>query len=146
MLRLFIFSFAVCGWLAAQTTDTATLQGQIFDPSRAGVADVHVTIRNALTGFERSTQSDSVGRFSFNGVPVAGSYKLTASKQGFADAVLNRVTLSGGTTANLSIQLNVAGDKTQITVTGIAGEVRTDSPQLGTTLDTRQIEQTPLLN
>jgi hypothetical protein len=55
------------------------------------------------------------------------------------------VTLSAGTTADLNLQLNVAGGQSQITVTGVAGEVRADEPQLGNVLDTVQMDATPLL-
>src|SRR5258708_16359086 len=43
-----------------------------------------------------------------------------------------------------NIELNVSSEKAQVSVTGVAGEVRTDSPQLGTHLDAAQIEETPL--
>ena len=56
------------------------------------------------------------------------------------------VALAGGTTADVTLELNVAGAQGQVTVTGAAGEVRTDSPQLGDLLDERTIEETPLLN
>ena len=58
---------------------------------------------------------------------------------------MNNVTLTGDTSADLELQLNVAGGQSQITVTGVAGEVRTDEPQLGMVLDTAQMDATPLL-
>src|SRR5207248_2005304 len=42
--------------------------------------------------------------------------------------------------------LNVSGEQTQVVVTGIVGEIRTDQPQLGDHLDATQVEETPLLN
>src|ERR1017187_8205933 len=51
---------------------------------------------------------------------------------------------SGGGSADVSLQLNVAGGQSQITVTGAVGEVRTDQPQLGQLLDTHQMDATPL--
>ena len=44
------------------------------------------------------------------------------------------------------MQLRAAGEKTEITVTGVAGAVQTDSPQVATTLSERKMEETPLLN
>src|SRR5713101_1857625 len=144
----------VPGWLTlvcavgafAQTPDTATVQGQVLDPSRAVVPGVQVTVKNVRTGLTRSVKTDDSGKFSVAGLPVAGSYKITAGKQGFAEAHVDNVTLVGGTTANVNLQLNVAGGETQVTVTGVAGEVRTDEPQLGIDLSERQMEETPLLN
>ena len=56
------------------------------------------------------------------------------------------MTLAGGANADLHVQLNVAGGQTQVTVTGVADEIRTDAPQLGQRLDAEQMESTPLLD
>jgi hypothetical protein len=146
MSRLSFLVLVVVLHLPAQTPDTATIHGQVVDQSRAPVAGVHVSARNAQTGLERAAQSDSSGNFSMAGLSVAGAYDIAASKDGFAEANLKAVTLAGGATAELNFQLNVAGGQTQITVTGVAGQVRTDAPQLGTLLDTAQVEETPLLS
>ncbi|HLX45915.1 MAG TPA: carboxypeptidase regulatory-like domain-containing protein [Bryobacteraceae bacterium] len=132
--------------LAAQTPDTATIHGHITDPSHSAVAGVQVKLTNSLTGLERSTQTDDAGSFSIGGLPVAGDYDVVATKAGFAEARASHITLAGGTTADVSLQLNVAGAQSQITVTGAVGEVRIDSPQLGDRLDAKQMEETPLLN
>jgi hypothetical protein len=79
-----------------------------------------------------------------------------AAKEGFADGKLSGLVLPSGTTASVNIQLDIAGGRTQISVTGIAGEVRTDAPQLadrivgqatrGNSLPDRRIKYLPLLN
>src|SRR5882762_4734360 len=131
--------------LTAQTPDTAIIHGQVVDQTHSSVAGVQVTVKNTQTGLERTAQTDSSGNFSLPGLPIAGKYDIAASKPGFAEAHLGGMTLAGGTTADITLQLNVAGGQTQVTVTGVAGEVRTDSPQLGDRLDARQMEETPLL-
>ncbi len=145
VLSLVVFLSAALP-LSAQTPDTATIHGQVIDQSRAPVSGVHISAKNAQTGLERTAQSDSAGNFSIAGLSVAGNYDIIASKAGFAEANLKAVTLAGGATAELNLQLNVAGGQTQVTVTGVAGQVRTDAPQLGTLLDAFQVEQTPLLS
>ena len=40
---------------------TATLSGQVTDPSGAAVAGAPVTLSNALTGFERKLSTDQEG-------------------------------------------------------------------------------------
>jgi hypothetical protein len=133
-------------FLAAQTPDTATIHGQVVDPSHAAAPGVAVTVKNAQTGLQRTAQSDSGGAFSLEALPVAGVYEITASKQGFADAHLSGLQLQGGTTAFLDLQLSVAGGNSAVTVTGVSGEVRTDQPQIGVYLSARDAEETPLLN
>jgi hypothetical protein len=131
---------------AAQTPDTATIHGHVVDASHAPVAGVAVTVSNTQTNLQRKAQTDSDGNFSIAGLPIAGNYILTAAKQGFAEAHLQDLTLAGGATVDLNLQLNVAAGESQVTVTGLADEVRTDEPQLGDRLTAQQMESTPLLD
>jgi hypothetical protein len=146
MLRIGALLAVVCLGLLGQTPDTATIHGLVVDPSHLAVAGARVTVKNTLTGLDRTAQTDNSGKFSLAGLPVAGKYVLTAVKPGFAESRLSNLALAGGTTADFNIQLNVAGGQTEIVVTGVAGEVSTDSPQLGDRLDDRQMEETPLLS
>src|ERR1039457_2091518 len=146
MCRLTAFLIASALTLAGQTPDTATINGHVVDQSHAGVGGVQVTVKNALTGLERKTQTDDAGGFSLGGLPVAGNYAIAANKAGFAETQLNGVALAGGNTAAITLQINVAAGQTAITVTGVVGEVRTDQPQLGNHLDSFQMQETPVLN
>src|SRR5580698_10676809 len=129
--------------LFLQTPDTSTLRGRVIDQTQAAVPAVHVTVSNAV--IKRTALTDESGNYSIAGLPI-GSYDVVASKQGFADMKPVNVTLAGGTTADIDLQLNASGGQTQVTVTGAVGEVRTDGPQLGDRLDAQQMEETPLLN
>jgi len=131
--------------VAAQTPDTATLRGSVIDQTHAAVPMVQVTVTNTVTGLKRTAQTDDSGNYSMAGLPI-GSYDVVAGKQGFAEMKPANVVLAGGTTVDVDLQLNAAGGKTQVTVTGAVGEVRTDGPQLGDRLDAQQMEDTPLLN
>ena len=132
--------------LFAQTPDTATLRGQVTDPAHAAVSGAKITATNSQTGLERRTETDSAGGFSLSALPAAGTWRITAVKQGFADAAVSGLQLAGGRTAEVQVELNVAGGQTAVTVTGVVGEVRTDQPQLGVHLAARQVEDVPLLN
>jgi hypothetical protein len=142
-LTIFVF---ISSLALAQTPDTATLQGQILDPSHAAVSGAQIVVRNLQTGLERSAQTDAAGRFAIAGLPVAGRYDVTANKPGFAEGKAAGVALSGGVTASVTIELSVAAGGTQVTVTGVAGEVNTDQPQIGVKIESNQAEEMPLLN
>jgi hypothetical protein len=137
-----LFSIA----LLAQTPDTATIHGLILDQSHAPVREVAVTVTSALSALKRVVQSDSRGNFTISALPVDASYTITAATEGFAPTKLAGVALQSGTTAEVTLQLNISPDSTQITVTGVAGEVRTDAPQLGDRIAGRQLEETPMLD
>jgi hypothetical protein len=104
-----------------------------------------VTAVSPQTGLKRTAQTDESGNYSLAGLPI-GAYDITAAKQGFADTKPINITLAGGTTADLDLELSPAGGQTQVTVTGAVGEIRTDGPQLGDRLSAEQMEETPLLN
>jgi hypothetical protein len=131
---------------SAQTPDTATVRGRVSDPTHAVVTGAVVKVTNTVSGLDRSAVTNSAGEYSIGGLPVAGAYEVTANKQGFAETRLARVALEAGSTTIISLELNVAGGKTEITVTSAAGELRTDQPQLGIWLSPLQINETPLPN
>ncbi len=132
--------------LHSQTPDTATIRGEVRDPSAAVVSGATVTVSNELTGLKRTIRTDANGRFSLPGLPVAGSYTLTATKSGFADAKVEGLTLTAGRTAEVNLQFTVAGGTVKIDVTGVVGGVLTDEPQFGERISSIQAQATPLLN
>ncbi len=132
--------------LYAQTPDTASIAGRVVDQNQGAVAGALVKVTNSLTKIDRTAQTNDSGYFSFEGLTVAGTWTAIASRTGFADAQVTDLTLEGGAAANLTLQLNVAGGQTHVTVTGVVGEVRTDEPQLGDYLSSQTIEEMPLPN
>jgi hypothetical protein len=134
-----------CG-LWAQTPDAAAIHGRVTDPSHSPIPGVAISVKDALTGISRTATTDSEGAFTVAGLPVAPSYSVTADKEGFTQARLNNVSLGAGTTVDIHLEMSLSGGQTQITVTGVAGEVRTDAPQLGDRIYGRQLEETPMLN
>jgi hypothetical protein len=116
----------------------------VLDPGSRAVPGAQIKITDLRTGVERNIQSDPLGKFTRSGLPV-GRYSVAAHKQGFAEAH-REVTLLAGTTATVRFQLSVSQVTTEIVVTGVAGEVRTDEPQLADRFGSAEIDQTPLLN
>jgi len=147
-IRLFTLAylFSCILRLDAQTPDTGVVRGTVFDQSHAAVVGAEVTVTNNRTGMKHVLQTDAAGNFVVAGLSIVGDYDVSVNKEGFALAQTKTVTLIGGAVANLDFQLAVAEGKTEVTVTGAEGTVRTDMPQLGDLLGNRQIEETPLLN
>src|ERR1035441_969812 len=76
--------------LPAQTPDTATIHGRVVDQSHAAVAGVDVTITNSQTALKRTARTESSGDFSITGLPVSGSYAISAAKHGFSTASVDK--------------------------------------------------------
>ena len=146
MLRFWLLAVLSSYLVLAQTPDTATIRGQVTDPAGAGISHAQITATNELSGLKRTTESDAAGNFSLAALPIAGTYNIVAAKGGFVERDVSDISLEAGSTANLTLPLLLAGEHTEVTVTGVEGQVRTDEPQLGIDLDSRQIEDTPLLN
>ncbi|HLH39642.1 MAG TPA: TonB-dependent receptor [Bryobacteraceae bacterium] len=145
MLR-WVFFFTLAGSALAQTPDTATIHGHVTDQTHAALAGVRIVVKNSLGAPDRTAETDDSGNFSVAGLPISGTYTILADKSGFAEARIDQLTLAGGVGAEVNLEMNVVGAQTQVTVTGVAGEVRADSPQLGDSISAQQAEEMPLLN
>ncbi len=140
------FALLMVSCCVAQTPDTATVQGTVTDPSRAPLEKARVSIMSALTNTPRTVVTDASGHYTVTGLPVGGSVIVRAEKDGFAAAKSGVLQLTGGATVSVDLQLDLAGRSAQVSVTGVAGEVRTDTPQIGDRLTGRQLEETPVLD
>ncbi len=113
-------------------------------PASAALTGVDVTLTSRRNGSERTTRTDETGKFAISGLPI-GTYALRAHRQGFAD-ISREIVLQSATTALLELQMSVSGNSEAMVVTGTAGEIRSDEPQLGDRLGEEQIQAMPLLN
>jgi hypothetical protein len=128
----------------AQTPDTTLLRGSVQDTTGAAVSGARLVAHNMLTGETREVPSDASGRFFFAGLPAGGRYSLQATHPGFTDASATDLSLAAGSSAVVRLTLHVAGERSTVTVQGLASDVRIDQPQLGLVLGQRQAQSTPL--
>jgi hypothetical protein len=116
----------------------------VSDPSEAVVAGAAITIIDTYTGTTREAVSGADGSAMIPALSVAGSYNVTVSKAGFAPSTVSAIGLRAGETATLRVQLQIGAESTAVTVYGTSQGVRAD-PQIGRTLENRQIDDTPIL-
>ncbi|HTW62377.1 MAG TPA: carboxypeptidase regulatory-like domain-containing protein [Terracidiphilus sp.] len=144
-----LLSWALCSIacvLRAQTPDTAALRGFVTGPDGAALAGATVVIEDAHHQAIRTLKTGAAGGFDAEDLPVGSTLEVTAAYPGFAPASSGALTLTAGTTASLELRAQISGAQAEVRVTGTAGAVRTDEPQLGDRLTALQIENTPLLN
>jgi hypothetical protein len=142
--RLISFYILLVLAVAAQTPDTASIRGTVRDQSGAVVNNAEVTLLDSASQYRRTTLTSESGTFNFSGLP--GLYTISAAKAGFQAALKDALSLAGGTSADISLQLNVLGQQTSVQVIGNAGGIRTDEPQLGQYIASAQANDMPLLN
>ncbi|HVB37742.1 MAG TPA: carboxypeptidase regulatory-like domain-containing protein, partial [Vicinamibacterales bacterium] len=139
-----------CGLLTApragaQALDTATIRGRVIDQTGAGIPGVGIVVTNTDTALTRTTVTDQGGYYSVAGLPLTGEYRVDFSKSGFAEKALEHIGLRAGESAAFNVTMLASGGTTTITVYGTTSGVRSDSSQIGTRLDARKIEETPVL-
>jgi iron complex outermembrane receptor protein len=96
---------------------TATVGGQVTDPSGAVVSNARVTLTNDSSHAELHTFSKGGGRYSFSGVP-AGRYAFTTEALGFAPYQQGPVVVASGASITLDIKLQLQSATQSVTVQG----------------------------
>ncbi len=122
MLLVVMLGLAVT--LSAQTF-RGTILGTVSDQTGALVPDAKVTIRNADTGLERLTNTDSTGFYVMPELPI-GQYGVTVEKQGFRKSTASGIRVDVATERRVDVTLQ-PGQVEQLT------EVRADIPLVETT-------------
>jgi TonB family protein len=103
------------------------IAGAVFDPTGAVVARARVTATNSATGEAVATETDSLGRYSFDAL-AAGSYNIEASVLGFQRWGVEKVLVDGDHSPTLKTTLKVGPDDTKLMVTPSTGPQGTVVP------------------
>src|SRR6202158_1851640 len=119
----------------------SSISGTVLDPSGAVVANARVGIHNAVRGFDRTTTTDSQGRFSFPNVPF-NPYHMTVTATGFAQNAQD-VEIRSALGVNVKVSLAVARSTDTVSVEAGAGVVEND-PIGHTDVDRGLFDKIPL--
>jgi hypothetical protein len=123
--------------------ESATLTGVITDPAGAVVPNVTVRAANEETNIETSVTSNSEGRYLFPNLRP-GSYKVTASAQGFKQSISSGVVLQVNQAGRLDIQLTIGAISEQVSVSTEAAALDTESAARGAVIDRTKMIELPL--
>ena len=136
-----VFFIFTTGALAQ--SDVARLQGTIVDQSNAVVPGADVKVINKSTNLTQSTKTDNAsGSFSFQNLP-AGNYELQVSKTGF-QTLKQPLTLEVAQNANVKLTLPTGQITQEVVVSDTPALVDSVSSDMGTTVQTKEIEELPL--
>jgi len=143
-IRVVLFGLAVTALLS--TSDMwaqaifATLTGVVTDPSGAVVSGAKITLKDAASGSERNSVTDSQGFYTFASIPVA-TYNLTIEAPGFQTYRANGIAMGGGERRNVNATLTVGNTNQTIEVTGTADILApVDSGEKSAVLTTQQLQ------
>ncbi len=144
LLLILFVGFFGSGLLAYGQGTSASLTGNVTDPSGAAVAGAIVTVTNIDTNFTQSVKTDGVGTYLIRPLPI-GRYILAIDAAGFARYVQKGIELTVGLAATQDVRLKVgAGKGETISVTADAELINTSSAELGSTVNEAAIAELPL--
>ena len=119
----------------------SSISGTVLDPSGAVVVNASVEIHNAVSGFDRTTTTDSKGNFNFPNVPF-NPYHMTVKAAGFAQYAQD-VEIRSALGVNVKVGLTVARSTDTVTVEAGADLVEND-PVGHTDVDRALFDKIPL--
>ncbi|MFB3827862.1 MAG: carboxypeptidase regulatory-like domain-containing protein [Bryobacteraceae bacterium] len=142
-LRLPVLFLLLAAAVAAQAPQAA-IRGVVADESGAVMPGVQVTARNQDTGVASAARANQDGRY-YLPYLAPGTYTVTAEQEGFQKAVLRGVTLSVNQTATIDLTMKIGQVSQEVTVEAQGVAVEKESGTIGTVIDSREIENLPLL-
>ncbi len=135
-----LFFFA--SFVFAQGTDAA-VTGNVLDASGAAIPAAAITALNQNTGVQTTVTSNASGVYLFVALPP-GDYRLTATKDGFKELVLNQTTLRLGDHLEQNLILEVGATKDTVQVTANADSVNYLTSSQGGLLNSQRIQDLPV--
>ncbi len=136
----------MCSLVAGAQTITADINGTVTDPTGAVVPNAKVSATNVDTGIVTETTTNRDGIYAIRFLQI-GSYKVTIVAAGFASPTYGPFVLETGQNAKIDSKLALEGNQAKVSVESeLVPLINTESPVLSTTLDTRAIENMPLVS
>src|ERR1700733_2770006 len=141
LVPAFLLASLVPGF--AQINATATTSGHVTDSSGAAIPNASVTIANDTTGVTSAVVTNAAGYYVATFLKP-GTYTITVSAPGFEAAVRKSLTLQVQQVAEQDFPLSVGQVQQQVTVTGGAPLLNTESAELGNVVTQESAQQLPL--
>ena len=110
------FSLCISSLWAQSAGNSGTVSGTVTDATGAIVPDATVSIENPVSGYSRTTKSDSAGHYQFTNLPL-NPYHLAISVAGFAPYTQD-VDVRSFVPISLKNSLAIGAASTVIEVTG----------------------------
>ena len=120
-----------------------TISGSVRDSSERGIAGAHVSIRNAETAILRSVTTDNDGIYTAPNL-VAGTYQVSAFKEGFATLVRSGVLATVGSEEVIDFKLKPGEVRTKIEVSDTPPAIQLASSTLEATENSTTVRELPL--
>lgn len=137
---------AFCSLTSKAQTITGSVNGTVTDPTGAIVTNAKVTATNIDTGVVTVTTTNADGIYNISFLQI-GNYKVSIEASGFAVSTFGPFVLETGQNAKIDAKLGMSSQQQKVSVEAeVAPLLNTENPTLATTLDTRAIDNVPLVS
>jgi hypothetical protein len=134
----------ICTASAMAQETTATVTGQVTDPSGAVVSGAEIMLTNISTREERKSTTSDEGYYSLTFIPP-GIYEFSVKMQGFKEFLNKNIELFVNDRKTINVQLEPGAVTETVTVTADAPVVQS-TPTVGNVIENRQVVEIPLNN
>jgi hypothetical protein len=125
----------------AQLGNSGSIEGVVKDPSGATIENATVEIRDPVSGYLRTTNTNSEGTFRFTNVPF-NPYHLSVNATGFA-VFAQDVEVRSSVPTRVEIALKIGSEATQVVVES-GGDLLENDPTFHSDLDRSSFARLPL--
>src|SRR5713226_3292237 len=145
LLRYLSFSLFLTfsGITARAQSDRGTIAGTVLDSSGGAVEGATVTATDSATNTVYNATTGPTGGYRLYDLRVS-VYRVTVAAPGFKTVEKTGVVVQINTTSSLDFSLQPGDVKETLTVLADAPGLQTESSDIGTVVDKRQIEELPL--
>src|ERR1700738_1591188 len=123
--------------------DAGTILGTVSDASGGPVHGATVTLTNEGTNARLSTTTGNDGTYKFTPVKI-GSYKLTATIQGFSTVTQRNVVVNVGQDVVVDFTLKPGSVSETVEVASSVPVLETQDASVGQVIDSRNVDSLPL--
>lgn len=137
------FLFFASALVVVAQNDRGTITGEVKDPDGAVVPNATVIATNQGTGAESRTTTTATGNYTIPSL-TAGRYTLSVEAKGFKKVVQENIEVQVSITNRADFALQVGATSETITVTAEAPQLKTESAEQSTIIETDRINALPL--
>lgn len=145
ILLILCLAVSVLANSASAQVTTSSILGVVTDPTGGAIPNAEVSVRDVDRNLTKTVTTNGSGEYRVDFL-LTGNYTVSVSMTGFKTYVQNGITLNAGVPVTINSQLSAGAVSETIEVTSNAPLVETSNPELGTTVDRKQITELPLVN
>ena len=140
----FVISLLLSPTPALAQVDAGSIVGTVTDGQGGVLPGATVTATQEGTGFKMSDVTNAKGQYTFPNLKI-GKYVITAEMSGFKKAVRSGLQLHVQERIQADLKLDVGAMTEEVTVSGEAPLLNTQTGDMGHVVDQKQLTDLPLL-